>query len=436
MAAKNSFTRFHDENVDHTVEIELGNISDDRDDDETRPSSYDDEEDIAVERVDEEPKEWEPVLKDGCGMYFRRSLRAVFLGSKMNVLLIAIPFAFISNYLEWGPIPTFVLSMVGLCPLAERISFVTEELAKYTNDTIGGLLNASMGNVPEVIMTIFALRQGLLRVVQASLIGSILSNLLLVLGTAFVFGGTKVKTQKYNQSAAATNSSLLLLLAMAILMPATLSATHVEAHGIHSILTLSRFTSIVLLLVYGGLIFYQLKTHTHLFEGAEEDDDDPPILGFWGAMVWCAVMTILIAFLSEFTMAVIEEAAVGMGISILFIGTILLPIVGNAAEHAAAVLFAYRDKMEISLGIAVGSAAQIALFVIPLSVVIAWPMGEHLSLDFHVFETATTVISVIIVSFAIHTGNSDWLKGLVLLVAYLIIAAALWVHEDPKVLTL
>merc|ERR1711988_1747520 len=153
-------------------------------------------------------------------------------------------------------------------------------------------------------------------------------------------------------------------------------------------------------------------------------------------MVWRAVMTILIAFLSEFTMAVIEEAAVGMGISILFIGTILLPIVGNAAEHAAAVLFAYRDKMEISLGIAVGSAAQIALFVIPLSVVIAWPMGEHLSLDFHVFETATTVISVIIVSFAIHTGNSDWLKGLVLLVAYLIIAAALWVHEDPKVLTL
>jgi len=174
-----------------------------------------------------------------------------------------------------------------------------------------------------------------------------------------------------------------------------------------------------------------MKTHSHLFEGQEEADDEPAILGFWGAIVWMAILTIFIAFLSEFIVDAINGAAVGLGVPVLFIGTILLPIVGNAAEHAAALIFAYRNKMDICLGIAIGSASQIALFVIPFSVVISWMMGRPLSLDFQIFETAVIIITVIIVAFNIQNGESDWLKGAMLLVAYIIIGASFWIHKNP-----
>jgi Ca2+:H+ antiporter len=281
-----------------------------------------------------------------------------------------------------------------------------------------------------MIVSIFALKHGLLRVVQVSLIGSVLSNMLLVLGTAFLVGGVKHNTQRYNKAAAITNTGLLTLSVLAILFPAVLDATHQEKSS-ESILILSRLTSLLTLFVYGFLIYYQLKTHRYLFEGQEEEEEEEAILGFWGGIFWMGVITVFIAFLSEFIVSAIEGAATSLGVPILFIGTILLPIVGNAAEHAAAIIFAYKNKMDLSLGIAVGSAAQISLFVIPFTVLIAWMMGRDLSLDFHIFETAVLFMTVVLVSFTLQNGDSDWLKGAMLVVAYFLVSASFWVHKDP-----
>jgi Ca2+:H+ antiporter len=254
--------------------------------------------------------------------------------------------------------------------------------------------------------------------------------MLLVLGTAFLVGGVKHNTQRYNKAAAITNTGLLTLSVLAILFPAVLDATHQEKSS-ESILILSRLTSLLTLFVYGFLIYYQLKTHRYLFEGQEEEEEEEAILGFWGGIFWMGVITVFIAFLSEFIVSAIEGAATSLGVPILFIGTILLPIVGNAAEHAAAIIFAYKNKMDLSLGIAVGSAAQISLFVIPFTVLIAWMMGRDLSLDFHIFETAVLFMTVVLVSFTLQNGDSDWLKGAMLVVAYFLVSASFWVHKDP-----
>mmetsp|Transcript_25050 Transcript_25050/g.34584 ORF Transcript_25050/g.34584 Transcript_25050/m.34584 type:complete len:449 (-) Transcript_25050:26-1372(-) len=387
--------------------------------------------------VGEEKKipEWPSVLRDGWVTYIKRSLDEIFLSSKLNVLLIFVPISILCQIIPWTSdqqqkdVVLFTFSLLALCPLAERISFVTEDLAKYTNDTIGGLMNASMGNVPELIMSCVALQKGKLRVVQLSLLGSILSNLLLVLGTAFALGGTRLKTQQYNKSAATTNSAILLLMVFALLMPSSLDATN-TAVSEEDMIILSRTVSAMLLIVYGGLIYYQLKTHTHLFEGVEDDEDEPPVLGVWGAVFWMGVSALLIALLSEFAIGAIEGAAKKTKMSQFFIAAILLPIVGNAAEHASAIIFALRNRMEISLGVAVGSSAQISMFVIPLLVLLAWPFGQPLSLDFHVFETVVVAMTVIVVGFVIQHGESDWLKGVVLLTAYLITGISFWYHID------
>jgi len=376
-------------------------------------------------------KAYTPVLRDGFQVYLRRSLSELFLASKPNLLLICVPLAFASNYGGFGDGPTFVLTLLGLIPLAERISFVTEDLAKMTNDTLGGLMNATMGNITEMIVSIFALKHNLLRVVQVSLIGSVLSNMLLVLGTAFLVGGFKHHSQKYEQSTAVTNIGLLLLAVLGLMFPAVMAETDSDSGAVSRVLALSRVTGLVMILVYFSLIFYQLKTHQHLFEGQEDGDEEAPILGFWGCMFWMSILTIFIAFLSEFMVSAIEGAADSLGIPVLFIGTILLPIVGNAAEHASAIIFAYRDRMNICLGIAVGSATQISLFVIPFIVLVAWMMDRELSMNFHVFETAVLFMTVIIVAFAIQTGSSDWLKGVLLVTAYFLVSASFWVHRDP-----
>jgi len=284
-------------------------------------------------------------------------------------------------------------------------------------------------------VSLFALKAGLIRVVQVSLIGSMFGNLLLVLGCAFFAGGLKHHSQRYNKNASQTNAGLLMLAVMGVLLPAVLSATHQEKTEKLSELMLSRVTAFSLLIVYGLLVFYQLKTHRYLFEGQEEnEEDEPPVLGLWGSVGWMVVITIFIAVISEFVVGAIEGAAEDLGIPILFMGTILLPIVGNAAEHAASIIFALKNKMDISLGIAVGSATQISLFVLPLCVVVGIILGQPMDLNFHIFETATLFITVIMVTMLLSNGESDWLKGILLLMAYLLISASFWLHADPTTL--
>ena len=374
-------------------------------------------------------------MADGFGPYMTRSIHSVFFTTKLNYLLICVPAAMLARGGGWGDGWVFTLSLLAICPLAERLGFITEQLAEYTNPTVGGLLNATFGNLTEVIVSIFALKAGLLRVVQLSLLGSILSNMLLVLGCAFLFGGLTRKEQTFNAEGVMMNFGLLLLAVMGLSLPAILHFTHTELHGTDSELALSRFSSCILLLIYVAFLYFQLVTHSHLYDEDDDDDDDDDdeelVLGFWGCIFWLSVATVFISLLSDYLVATIEGASASWDFSVAFISVILLPIVGNAAEHASAVMFAMKNKMDISLGVAVGSATQIALLVIPFCVVTGWFMDQPMDLNMEVFETATLFITVVTVGFVCQDGKSNWLKGLVLILAYLLLSASFFFHKDP-----
>ncbi|PPD96796.1 hypothetical protein GOBAR_DD06202 [Gossypium barbadense] len=329
------------------------------------------------------------------GVY--KSIKTVVFSNKLNLLMPFGPLAILVHKMTDSNGWVFFLSLLGITPLAERLGYATEQLAFFTGPTVGGLLNATFGNATELIISIYALKSGMKRVVQLSLLGSILSNMLLVLGCAFFCGGLVYhgKEQVFSKATAVVNSGLLLMAVMGLLFPAVLHYTHTERHVGKSELALSRFSSCVMLLAYAAYLVFQLKSQTDLYvplgEGASDAWDVP----------------------------------------IAFISVILLPIIGNAAEHASAIMFAMKDKLDISLGVAIGSSTQISMFGIPFCVVIGWMMGQEMDLNFQLFETATLFITVIVVAFFLQEGTSNYFKGLMLILCYLIVAASFFVHEDP-----
>jgi Ca2+:H+ antiporter len=375
-------------------------------------------------------------FRDGKHKYLVRSFKELFFGSRLNVLMFAIPGACIASAIRMPSVSIFVLSLLGIAPLAERLGYVTEQLSMYTGHTVGGLLNATFGNATEILISIFALKSGLVRVVQLSLLGSILSNMLLVLGCAFLVGGCRYQTQKFNKDIAVVSSGLLLMATMGLLLPAVLHATHTEVVDGKSELSLSRFSAFIMLGAYAIFLYFQLHSHRELYDGDGEDDDDddeePAVLGAWGSIFWLAVITVFISLLSEFLVDEIEEASHKLGIPMAFISVIILPIVGNAAEHASAVMFAVKDKLDISLGVAIGSSTQISMFAIPLCVVVGMVIGEDMDLNFHIFETTTLFITVLVVAFMVQEGSATYFKGLMLVLCYLIVAASFYVHSDPS----
>ncbi|RLN30785.1 vacuolar cation/proton exchanger 1b-like [Panicum miliaceum] len=337
---------------------------------------------------------------------------------------------------EW----VFVLSLIGLVPLAERLSFLTEQVAFYTGPTVGGLLNATFGNVTEVIIAIFALYEGKVVVVKCSLLGSILSNLLLVLGTSLFLGGlANLGTeQPYDRMQADVSTGLLILGVLCHSLP--LMLRYAVSSGEHAVaswdagLELSRACSVVMLLAYVAYLFFQLKTHRQLFEPQEVEDDgddsvsqDEAVLGFSSAMIWLGVMTLMTAVLSEFVVSTIEAASKSWELSVSFISIILIPIVGNAAEHAGAVIFAFKNKLDITLGVSLGSATQISMFVVPLSVLVGWIMGVPMDLDFNLLETGSLFLAIFVTTFTLQDGSSHYLKGLLLLFCYVVIAICFFV---------
>lgn len=367
------------------------------------------------------------------------SLRHVLTESKLNLLLVAGPLALVARRQGWGDGAAFGLSLMAICPLAERLGFVTEELAKHTNPTVGGLLNATFGNATEVIVSIIAIRSGLLRVVQLSLLGSVISNMLLVLGSAWLMGGVKHHGQSFNIEGHGQNFGLLMLAVAACSLPTTLRLTGTELHGDNSLLDLSRFSAGLMLLMYVAFIIFQLVTHVDLYKEEEtddedEDEDEVPVLGFWTGISWLWIITCAIAVLSDIMVDAIEGASESWNVSVAFISTILLPIVGNAAEHAGAVVFAVKNKMDMSLGVAIGSSTQIALFVLPLCVLVAWFEGKPLTLDLQAFETVVLFVTVVAVALACSDGKSNWLKGLALLCSYAVLSAGFFYHEDAQLI--
>jgi Ca2+:H+ antiporter len=261
--------------------------------------------------------------------------------------------------------------------------------------------------------------------------------MLLVLGSAWFAGGMNHHDQSFNLEGIGQNFGLLMMAVASCCVPAALASSHTELNGITDELALSRFTSCLMLALYCSFIFFQLWTHTDLYkdDDDDEDEDEDPQLSFWGGIFWLTLITLGISVLSELLVEAIEGASKSWSMSVAFISTILLPIVGNAAEHAGAVVFAMKNKMDLSLGVAIGSSTQIALFVQPLCVLIAWAVNEPLDLNLQVFETVTLFVTVVAVALACSDGKSNWLKGLALLLCYLVLSAGFFYHKDEHLLT-
>ncbi|XP_042381602.1 vacuolar cation/proton exchanger 3-like isoform X1 [Zingiber officinale] len=347
------------------------------------------------------------------------NLQEIFLGTKLFVLFLAIPLAIVANYCHFGREWMFALSLLGLIPLAERVSFLTEQIAFYTGPTVGGLLNATCGNVTELIIAIFALQQGKIEVLKYSLLGSILSNLLLVLGSSLFSGGLANlhSDQLFDRKQADVNTALLLLGALChILQLLFRYAPKSGGHTTALALAMSRACSIIMLLGYVAYLFFQLKTHSQFFETQQEEDDDnddavtedKPVIGFASAMTWLVGMAIAITLLSEFVVDTIEVASDSWGLSVSFISIILLPIVGNAAEHAGAIIFAFKNKLDITLGVSLGSATQISMFVVPLTIVVAWIMGIEMDLDLDLLGTGSLLMAILVVAFTLQGTFTGW----------------------------
>ncbi|XP_019178419.1 PREDICTED: vacuolar cation/proton exchanger 3-like [Ipomoea nil] len=370
---------------------------------------------------------------------FLANLQEVILGTKLCVLFPAIPLAVIAQFYSFGRPWIFALSLLGLAPLAERVSFLTEQIANYTGPTVGGLLNATCGNATELIIALFALYQRKIHVVKYSLLGSILSNLLLVLGSSLFCGGLAniKKEQRFDRKQADVNAFLLLLGLLCLMLPLMFRYSFEAGdYAATSVLWLSRASSIFMFVAYIAYLFFQLKTHRQFFEAPQEEgedklSEDEAVIGFWSAFVWLIAMTITIALLSEYVVGTIEAASDSWGLSVSFISLILLPIVGNAAEHAGSIIFAFKNKLDISLGVALGSASQILMFVVPLCVLVGWIMGTRMDLDFSLLETGSLVISIILTAFTLQDGTSHYLKGVILCLSYFAIAACFFLHKIP-----
>ncbi|PWW79843.1 calcium/proton exchanger [Tuber magnatum] len=352
--------------------------------------------------------------------------RAAMFNSWINVLLVFAPVGIATHYAGVDPTIVFVMNFIAIIPLAALLSYGTEEIALYCGDVLGGLLNASFGNAVELIISILALVKGEIVIVQTSLIGSILSNLLFVLGFAFIAGGYNRIEQNFNTTVAQTASSLLALSVGSLVVP---TAFHMAGPSDKGITELSRGTAVILLLVYASYLLFQLKTHSDIYNEPSEkspkrnhEEKEEPSLTLWAAVILLAVSTALVAICAECLVDSIDHLVTSAGISRVFVGLILLPIVGNAAEHATAVTVAAKDKMDLSIGVAIGSSMQIALLVIPFIVVLGWIIGEdEMTLYFDGFQVMILFVSVLLVNYLIQDGKSNYLEGNLLLALYVIV---------------
>ena len=360
---------------------------------------------------------------------------------KLNILLIAMPITLYANYAIHNPVITFIASMIAIMPLAFLMGQATEEIALRTGESLGGLLNATFGNAAEMIiagMAIFAAAEAfnnndvaageeMVDIVRASLVGSILGNLLLVLGLAFVWGGIHHKVQSFSPTAVGANGSLLLLAVITLTMP-TAYTFAVGSGSENAQLNLSHVAAIILIALYGMFLLFQLRTHHELFVTDGGHGHEEAKMSLKEAITLLIVATIVLGWMAEILVHSISEGADELGLKPLFIGVILLPFFGNAAEHFTAVTVAKRNKMDLSFAIAVGSSTQIAVFVAPLMVLLAWIVGVDLSFEFGSFETIAVFLSVLIANSIAADGKSNWLEGAMLLGTYAIMAAAFFLH--------
>ncbi|ASC73082.1 Ca(2+) H(+) antiporter [Halomicronema hongdechloris C2206] len=365
-------------------------------------------------------------------------------------LLIFVPLSFLAEWLTWGDLAVFITAGLAILPLAGWMGTATEEIAVLLGPSWGGLLNATFGNATELIIALIALNEGLVGVVKASITGSIMGNLLLVMGLSMLLGGFRYKEQTFQPIVARVNASSMNLAVIAILLPTAVRMTSVGTPEI-TLQHLSDAVAVVLIGVYCLSLLFAMKTHSYLYDAGMADiegldnpaqeaavatmakemsethkDGHAPNLSLWIPVLLGA--TVLVALESELLVGTLESATEQLGLTALFTGVIVLPIIGNAAEHATAVSVAIKNKMDLSVSVSVGSSLQIALFVAPVLVLAGWLLDQPMDLNFNPFELVAVAVSVLIANSISSDGRSNWLEGILLLAAYAILGIAFYFH--------
>ena len=345
----------------------------------------------------------------------------------LRYMLIFIPISLIAKFLNLSGTVMFILACLSIVPLAGLIGEGTEEISFYSGPKVGGFLNATFGNATELIISFFALKEGLFEVVKSSIAGAVIGNILLVIGASMLAGGLKYKTQKFNKKVVEVSSTMLLFAVLGLCIPALFTHT-VKPNLLNTTYEgLSLFVAVIMIIIYALNLYFSFSTHKDIYNTEGEDEEEG--IAKWSltkAIAILVVSTILIAIESEFLVNGIEPITESLGWSQFFVGIILIPIIGNAAEHTTAIVMARKDKMDVALEIAIGSSLQIILFVAPVLIFLSL-FFTPMSIVFNPFELIALFASVIIANRVSNDGESNWLEGVQLLAVYLIIAACFFI---------
>ena len=343
----------------------------------------------------------------------------------LKFMLIFIPISIVGKFLNFSPSIMFILAALSIIPLAGLMGEGTEEISFYTGPKIGGFLNATFGNATELIISFFALKEGLFEVVKSSIAGSIIGNILLVLGGSMLIGGLKHKNQKFNRNIVEVTSSMLLFAVIGLSIPA------IFTHTLSSNLLNTKYegfslvVAIVMFVLYILSLVFSFFTHKELYAVNYEEDGKAK----WSlkkAIIILIVSTVLRAIESEFLVSGVEDITAKLGLSEFFVGIILIPIIGNAAEHSTAITMAIKNKMDVAIEIAIGSSLQIILFVAPILIFLSL-LFTPMTIIFNQFELVALIVSVLIANKVANDGESNWLEGAQLVAVYLIIAAGFFI---------
>lgn len=346
------------------------------------------------------------------------------IGKTFYLLLLFIPISYYFALFTTDKTLTFITSILAIIPLARIMGYSTTQISLQSNPTISGLISATFGNSIELIIAIIALQNGLIRVVQASMIGSIMGNILLLVGLSVFFGGLRYKHQTFNNETIAVSSTMLIIVVAGLAIPSVYAFAN---PGLDSnISTISIAVAIVMAVIYIAGLFFSLKTHKDLFDASDEirDTQERPTMTKKQAALVLLMTIVVVAIQSEFLVQSINVAAVSLGITTTFIGIIIIAIITNIAENATAVHFALRNKLDVSIEIGLSSAIQIALFVVPILMLVSQLFGFGFTLQFTLFELVALVLGVLIINYLSADGRCNWLEGAQLISVYVIISIA------------
>lgn len=394
---------------------------------------------LLAEQAGGEDRPWFYMMHHAALRTYRETeitIKATLFYSSANFLLPLLPLGIVAAKYDWSPALVFTINFLAMFPLASMLTFSTEQLAAKVGSILGGLINATFGNAVEMIVGISALKEGEIRIVQSSMIGSIISSTLLILGSCFFLGGLGKKTVDINVDVAGILASLMIISSASLIIP---TAMHIIDQPSDSsqpndhILSLSRVASIILLVFYILYVYFQTWSHAYLFnECNEEEESGGAELTILASSLVLIISTVAVAICSDYLVDSVDGFVETLGVSRAFIGLIIVPIVGNAGEYVSTVKWARSNMINLAIGVIAGATLQISLFVTPFLVILGWIMHQPMSLQFDTFETTVLTMSVLVVNCLVRNGQTNYFSGILLIGTYVIVAIAFYVHPDDN----